>query len=285
MSSDAKDELLRAYQREFAYLRGMGAEFARKYPKIAARLDLSAETCADPHVERLIESFAFLTARLQSRLDAELSARDNVDSGMSVSASLQTIPSMSIAHFDVDPEQGLPLGGFTIGKGAKLFAQTDTGALCRFRTGADVTLWPISIVSAQLESTDRYPYLDAYPKGIAMLRLKLECQTDNFGELDLRSIRVFVNSSAEVASAIYDLLVASTVGVVLLPDGRPEVQFLGPSALRPVGLEKEDSLCRLRSMPIRPTDCFRNTLSFRRSFCFSTSTCPGFSLRARRRTF
>ncbi|HNK43847.1 MAG TPA: type VI secretion system baseplate subunit TssF [Pseudomonadota bacterium] len=242
MSSDAKDELLRAYQRELAYLRGMGAEFARKYPKIAARLDLSAETCADPHVERLIESFAFLTARLQSRLDADFPLVTTSILECLYPHLLQTIPSMSIAHFDVDPEQGLPLGGFTIGKGAKLFAQTDTGALCRFRTGADVTLWPISIVSAQLESTDRYPYLDAYPKGIAMLRLKLECQTDNFGELDLRSIRVFVNSSAEVASAIYDLLVASTVGVVLLPDGRPEVQFLGPSALRPVGLEKEDSL-------------------------------------------
>lgn len=242
MSSEAKDELLRAYQRELQYLRGMGAEFARKYPKIASRLDLSAEACADPHVERLIESFAFLTARLQQRLDADFPLISTSLLECLYPHLLQNVPSMSIAHFDVDSEQGLPLGGFTVQKGARLFAQTDTGALCRFRTGADTTLWPVSIVSAQIEATDRYPYLDAYPKGIAMLRIKIECQAESFGELDLRSLRLFVNASAEVASSIYDLLIASTVGVALLPDGRPEVQYMGPQALRPVGLDIEDAL-------------------------------------------
>ncbi|HEV8290424.1 MAG TPA: type VI secretion system baseplate subunit TssF, partial [Tepidisphaeraceae bacterium] len=63
--------LLSYYNRELAHLREMGAEFAREFPKIAGRLALEDFTCADPYVERLLEGFAFLTSRVQLKLDAE----------------------------------------------------------------------------------------------------------------------------------------------------------------------------------------------------------------------
>ncbi|MGI9054293.1 MAG: type VI secretion system baseplate subunit TssF, partial [Pyrinomonadaceae bacterium] len=47
-----RDELLGYYERELIFLRRMGAEFARKYPKVAARLLLEEEKIEDPHVER-----------------------------------------------------------------------------------------------------------------------------------------------------------------------------------------------------------------------------------------
>ena len=55
-----RDDLLRNYENELSYLRQMGAQFAEKYPKIASRLRLEAsKETGDPHVERLIEAFAF----------------------------------------------------------------------------------------------------------------------------------------------------------------------------------------------------------------------------------
>src|SRR5207237_9861614 len=63
--------LLSYYNRELAHLREMGAEFAREFPKIAGRLALEDFSCADPYVERLLEGFAFLTSRVQLKLDAE----------------------------------------------------------------------------------------------------------------------------------------------------------------------------------------------------------------------
>ena len=54
-----RDELLGYYERELIFLRRMGAEFAQKYPKIAARLLLEEEKVEDPHVERMIEAFEF----------------------------------------------------------------------------------------------------------------------------------------------------------------------------------------------------------------------------------
>jgi len=62
--------LLEYYNRELQFVREMGAEFAQAYPRIAARLGVEGLECADPYVERLLESFAFLAARIQLKLDA-----------------------------------------------------------------------------------------------------------------------------------------------------------------------------------------------------------------------
>ena len=63
--------LLRYYNRELQHVREMGAEFASEYPKIAGRLGMEGFECADPYVERLLEGFAFLAARVQLKLDAQ----------------------------------------------------------------------------------------------------------------------------------------------------------------------------------------------------------------------
>lgn len=54
-----QDDRLYYFQNELSYLRKSGAEFSRRYPKIAGQLALAPEECTDPQIERLIESFAF----------------------------------------------------------------------------------------------------------------------------------------------------------------------------------------------------------------------------------
>ena len=68
-----RDDLLYYYERELTYLRRVGAEFADKYPKVAARLRIEPNKCEDPHVERLLEGFAFLAARVQLKIDDDFS--------------------------------------------------------------------------------------------------------------------------------------------------------------------------------------------------------------------
>jgi type VI secretion system protein ImpG len=63
--------LMRHYENELAFLREMGAEFAAEFPKVAARLDVANTEVADPYVERLLEGFAFLAARVQLKLESE----------------------------------------------------------------------------------------------------------------------------------------------------------------------------------------------------------------------
>ena len=64
-----REDLLEHYERELAYLRELGGEFAQKYPRVASRLLLEPDRCEDPHVERLLEGFAFLAARVHLRID------------------------------------------------------------------------------------------------------------------------------------------------------------------------------------------------------------------------
>jgi len=63
--------LLDYYNKELVYMREAASEFASSHPKIARRLGMHGIEVADPYVERLIESFSFMSARMQIKLDAE----------------------------------------------------------------------------------------------------------------------------------------------------------------------------------------------------------------------
>ena len=64
--------LLSYYNRELQHLREMGGEFAARVPQDRrAGWGWRRFECADPYVERLLEGFAFLAARVQLKIDAE----------------------------------------------------------------------------------------------------------------------------------------------------------------------------------------------------------------------
>ncbi|MDQ3253356.1 MAG: type VI secretion system baseplate subunit TssF, partial [Acidobacteriota bacterium] len=94
-----RDELLGYYERELAFLRHMGAEFAQKYPKIAARLQIESDKCEDPHVERMIEAFAFLAGRIHLKIDDEFPEVTESLLNVLYPHYLAPIPSMSIVQF------------------------------------------------------------------------------------------------------------------------------------------------------------------------------------------
>ena len=64
-----KKTFLEYYQTNLEHLRELGSEFAQDFPKIASRLELSANECPDPYVERLLEGAAFLAARVEKKFD------------------------------------------------------------------------------------------------------------------------------------------------------------------------------------------------------------------------
>src|SRR5690606_18441032 len=101
-----RDALLAMYEQELSFLRRTGAEFAQRYPKVASRLQLEPTKCDDPHVERLLEGFAFLAARVQVRLEEDLPEFSEALLEVIYPHYVRPMPSMSIVQFDLDPEQG-----------------------------------------------------------------------------------------------------------------------------------------------------------------------------------
>lgn len=63
------DHLLSHYEREVGLLTRNLAEFARRFPKIAARLGMTGGHVEDPHVDRMVQTFALLAARVDAKLE------------------------------------------------------------------------------------------------------------------------------------------------------------------------------------------------------------------------
>src|ERR1051326_4318146 len=166
-----RDELLGYYERELVFLRQMGAEFAQKYPKIASRLLIEGDRCEDPHVERLIEAFAFLAGRIRLKVDDEFPEITESFLNVLYPHYLAPVPSMAIVQFT--PKEGALTSGFPIPRGTGLHSHPTHGSPCRFRTGYETTMWPIELVSASLESLDPVDMHGRWNE--AVLKLSLSC--------------------------------------------------------------------------------------------------------------
>jgi type VI secretion system protein ImpG len=92
--------LLRYYNQELRYLREMGGEFAKEFPKIASRLAMDTLEVSDPYIERLLEGCAFLAARVQLKQDAEFPKLSHRLLEMLYPNLLAPVPSMMVARID-----------------------------------------------------------------------------------------------------------------------------------------------------------------------------------------
>src|SRR5438105_4028652 len=131
--------LLRYYERELRHLREVGAEFAREFPKIAGRIGLDEFACADPYVERLLEGFAFLTARVQLKIDAEFPRLTQNLLETVYPHYLAPTPSMAVVQFNPDPAEGALAEGVRIPRATMLrsLLGKDEQTPCQYQTAHD----------------------------------------------------------------------------------------------------------------------------------------------------
>jgi type VI secretion system protein ImpG len=240
MIANSHEELLQYYKSELTYLRRMGGVFAERYPKVAKRLELGPDECSDPHVERLIEAFAFLTGRLQHEIDSEFPDITSALLNILYPQLTSPIPSMAIARFNVGQEEGKMTTGFTIDRHTSLYADAANGSVCRFRTCYPVTLWPLRVDGANFESTRLWSFIDADSKAVAALRLRLECLPGGkLGELPIDRLRFYLNGDRKT---LYEMLFCDLHDVAIQIPGVPSPIYLGADAIKPVGLEVYDDM-------------------------------------------
>ena len=98
------DSLLPYFNQELVAVRQLAAEFAKAHPKIAGRLRLSPDAVDDPHVARLLDGVAFLSARAQQRLDDEFPELTDTLLGVLYPHYLAPFPSCAIAQFTAKPD-------------------------------------------------------------------------------------------------------------------------------------------------------------------------------------
>src|ERR1700741_908052 len=134
------ERLLIYYNSELRHVREMAAEFAREFPKIAGRLALdrdAKEIFPDPYVERLLEGFAFLAARVHLKLDVEFPRFTQTLLETVYPHYLAPVPAMGVARFEPDPREPGPEEGFLLARGTAL-RSIDNETPCQFRTAHDL---------------------------------------------------------------------------------------------------------------------------------------------------
>ena len=241
-----RDELLLNYENELSYLRQMGAQFAEKYPKIASRLRLeSSKETEDPHVERLIESVAFLAARIHLRLDDDFPEITEALLNIVYPHFVRPIPSMTIADFQVDLEHGKLTTGLEIPRNTMLYSRPVNGVPCKFRTCYDTTLWPISIAAAEWKSPDLLkPALKA-PEIAHALRLEIASAPDALlPGLGMDRLRLHLAGGGNVVHTLYELLCSRLDRIVVRDPANARLApvTLPASALRPVGFAEDEGM-------------------------------------------
>lgn len=249
------DELLPYYERELGYLRHQGAEFANQHPKIAARLRLGGDAIEDPHVSRLIESVAFLNARVRRKLDDGFP--ELVDALLDVlhPQFLAPIPSMAIVRFEGDPEATAP---YTVARHTALETDPSNGTPCRFRTGYPAVVWPFSEKRARMSSVPfKAPATAQSSRAAAVIQISLGCASkqNGFGKLAPKSLRFFLRGQPSRVAELYQRLFEDVLEIAIATaPNDPKPIVLPASALRPVGFEADESLL---PFPARTSSAYR----------------------------
>ena len=242
-----RDDLLLYYERELTYLRQTGAQFAAKYPKIASRLALEPSKCDDPHVERLLEAFAFLAARIHLKIDDDFPEITEALLGIVYPHLIRPLPSMSIVQFHLDPDKGKISTGLSIERNSLLYSRPVEGVPCKFRTCYDTVLWPINVTAAGWTPLDRLNPPLRVTDAAAALRIELTCSAPDmeFSKLELDQLRFFLDGESALVHTVYELLCCNLLQVIVrdgTPGSRVPPFTLPPASLRPVGFEADEGM-------------------------------------------
>lgn len=245
MSADDHEDLLDFYLRELNALEVEGKAFATRYPRVAAGLGVGASDLVDPQIEQLVHSVAYLTARLQRRLDRQTAglAGDMLDTLYPLLGA--PLPSMAIAQMRLDAAQARARDGALLPAGTSVDALDRDGPVCRFRTAGDTRLWPVGVTGIRVVSAAERPFFDDRSDVLASVVLRLSAEGGRFGERPPDPLRLFVGGLRPRAMRLLDVVLAHGRGLVVhrTDDGRHQTLLEG--ALRPFGLEDTEALLPL----------------------------------------
>ena len=223
---------LNYYRRELLFMREIAAEFAVKHPKIAKRLNINNTTIADPWIERLIDSFCFLNARTQLKIDAEFEPfTQRLLNSLSPEFTMPT-PAKSVVSLTPSTTQGDLTTGYLLPANTPLMSSPvgKHNTQCEFRTCRPLTLWPMKLQHAALskvspEFTAKIEREGLPIKANAAITLTLTLPHHLFfSQLEqCDDIPVYLAGDEQITSHLFELLACHYSGVAIKTSSYSEI--------------------------------------------------------------
>lgn len=260
------------YEQELRYLRELGREFAQRHGEVAGGLRMEAGQWADPHVERLMQGFAFLAARIHRRLDDDFAKICEALLNVIYPHFLRPIPSLSVVQLELDPDQGIT-SGLEVEAGQSLVSPPtkEGGIRCRFRTAYPVTLWPLRVTDASWQTPHGLGLGGQARESAACLSLKLEALGGHeFSDLQIHGLRFYLDGDLHFTSTLFELLDNNCTEILVRrgdDDGSPTLR-LPSTALEPVGFEADEGLLPLPRSSFLGFRLIQDYFAFPQKFMF-----------------
>ncbi|HWW08159.1 type VI secretion system baseplate subunit TssF [Collimonas sp.] len=239
------DELLPYYERELGFLRRYSREFSERYPKIAGRLLMSGEVSEDPHIERMIQSFALINARTSKRLDDDYPEFTEALFEVLYPHYLRPFPSCSIARMDYSVAAEQLTTAMQVPRGTELTTRPVKGVACKFKTTYDVVVAPLLLSHAVFDPIIEPPDAVLLPP-TASSRIGITFETTaeqaGFAELGVKTLRVFIDGEPSFCAALRDTLFMRTVRAYVEAGNSGRWHAVNKIPVTPVGFEEDESL-------------------------------------------
>ncbi len=239
------DQLLPYYERELGFLRRYSREFSERYPKIAGRLLIGGEVCEDPHIERMIESFALLNSRIAKRLDDDYPEFTEALLEVLYPHYLRPFPSCSIARMDFAGAAAQLTTASEVPRGTQLTTRPVRGAVCTFRTAYPVTIAPVAMQAATFAAIiDAPEAIRLPPTATSSISLTIASTSAQVAlpQLNLARLRVFIDGEPSFCAALRDALFMRGVCAWAEADGNGRWLPLSKIPLAPAGFDEDESL-------------------------------------------
>jgi len=289
------ERLLDHYNNELRHLRETAGEFAREFPKIAGRLALdkdAREVCPDPYVERLLEGFAWLAARIHLKLDAEFPRFTQSLLETVYPHYLSPIPSMTVVRFDPEEQDTALAAGVVVPRGTLLRSNIGKGerTACTFQTAHEVRLLPLRLAEARYFTRDVSELnLPAELRAKAAIRIRLQVTAAvPLPEVSLDPVTFFLRGADELPALLYEQIFARKAGLVVQSAAeRGKILATLPAAnIRRVGFSDQEALLPPSPRSFEGYRLVREYFAFPQRFLFfevagfaqAVKGCPGDSL-------
>lgn len=267
--------LLDYYNRELHFMREMGAEFAKTYPRIAARLGVDGIECSDPYVERLLEGVAWLAARVQLKIDARHPEFTQHLMEIVYPQFLNPMPSCALAEFIPDYKDTALESGLKIPRGSAMQTQVARGerTACEFRTAQDVTIWPLQVTEAKYISgsgalSTQGIAVDSSVRAAVRLRVKVTPGA-KLRALPLDALTFYIKATPDMAGKLYEQVLANCAGVWLRSTEQgARVHFRPPASVEPVGLGDDEALLPVTRRAFQGYRLLREYFAFPERFLY-----------------
>jgi type VI secretion system protein ImpG len=230
------DDLLPYYEKQLQEFGQQSRAFAQKYPKIAQRLSLNQEQIDDPHIERLIQAFSLVAARIDKKLNDSYDVFTRALFEVMFPQYLRPFPACTVVSFEDQHKLKQLTEVHVIPAKTALKSRSIKGVQCEFNTTQAVRLLPITLTNLNFTTA---PSVHLQLKQNATLSFKFAVYGDAQTWITQEHLPIYLDAISHFPLQVLDSLF-KTDTAFSLKIGQQRIEIANPFSV--MGFAESESL-------------------------------------------